>query len=75
MDWLTTGDQQGESLANEEFRQAIIDKILTSAPDTPILYYKDLGYMSHATIIGYLINNKELLFSGGRTTLNKGEAE
>lgn len=74
MDWLTTGDQQGEPLANEEFRRAIIDKILTSAPDTPILYYKDLGYMSHATIIGYLINNKELL-SNANPAPSKEEAE
>jgi hypothetical protein len=61
MTWLETGDQQGESLANEEFRQAVIGKILSSEKGTPILYYKDLGYMSHATIIGFYIENKDRL--------------
>nr|DAG25918.1 MAG TPA: hypothetical protein [Bacteriophage sp.]DAH37748.1 MAG TPA: hypothetical protein [Caudoviricetes sp.] len=26
-----------------------------------ILYYKELGYPSHATVLGYLIEHKELL--------------
>lgn len=59
--WLVKGTNFGEPLANEQFRQAVIQKILNSEPDTPILYYKELGMPSHATVIGYLINNKQLL--------------
>ena len=64
--WLTTGENFGESKATEEYRQAIIDKILSSSEDTPILYYKELGRPSHATIIGYLIRHKDLLSSTSR---------
>lgn len=59
--WLTTGNNFGEPKATEDYRQAIINKILSSPEGTPILYYKELGRPSHATIIGYLINHKELL--------------
>ena len=59
--WLTTGDNFGEAKATEEYRQAIIDRILSSSEDTPILYYKELGRPSHATVIGYLIRHKDLL--------------
>ncbi len=61
--WLTTGDNFGEAKATEEYRQAIIDRILSSSEDTPILYYKELGRPSHATVIGYLIRHKDLLSS------------
>lgn len=61
--WLTTGNNFGEAKATEEYRQAIIDRILSSSEDTPILYYKELGRPSHATIIGYLIRHKDLLSS------------
>lgn len=64
--WLTTGENFGESKATEEYRQAIIDKILSSSEDTPILYYKELGRPSHATIIGYLIRHKDLLSTSSR---------
>lgn len=58
--WLTTGNNYNESLATEEFRQAIINKILgTNTPN--ILYYKELNQPSHATVLGYLIQNKQLL--------------
>lgn len=58
--WLTTGNNYNEPLATEEFRQAIINKILgTNTPN--ILYYKELNQPSHATILGYLIQNKQLL--------------
>lgn len=60
-DWLVTGNNFGEEKANEAFRQAIINKILSSEQGTPILYYKELNRPSHATTIGYLINNKQLL--------------
>lgn len=59
-DWLITGNNFGESLATEEYRQAIINKI--KSIDTPnILYYKELNRPSHATVLGYLINHKDLL--------------
>lgn len=60
-DWLTTGNNFGEERATEELRQAIIKKILTSDTDTPILYYTELNRPSHATVVGYLIQNKNLL--------------
>lgn len=61
--WLTTGNNFGEAKATEGYRQAIIDRILSSSEDTPILYYKELGRPSHATVIGYLIRHKDLLSS------------
>lgn len=60
-DWIVTGDSQGNENATDEFRQAIIEKILDTPDDAPILYYKELGFPSHATVIGYLVNNKHLL--------------
>ena len=58
--WLVTGNNFGEAKATEEYRQAIIDKILST--ETPnILYYKELNRPSHATVLGYLIKHKELL--------------
>ena len=61
MDWLTTGNSFGEEKANVAFRNAIIEKILSSKKGTKILYYKELGQPSHATVIDYLINHKSLL--------------
>lgn len=60
-DWLTTGNNFGEAKATEEYRQAIIQKLLNTPVGTPILYYKELGRPSHATVLGYLINHKELI--------------
>lgn len=62
-DWLTTGNNFGNSRATEEFRQAIIQKILVTPENTPILYYTELGRPSHATVLGYLITNKQLINS------------
>lgn len=59
--WLVTGNNFGEAKATEEYRQAIINKILSSPENTPILYYKELGRPSHATVLGYLIKHKNLL--------------
>ena len=59
--WLVTGNNFGEAKATEEYRQAIINKILSSPENTPILYYKELGRPSHATVLGYLIRHKNLL--------------
>lgn len=73
-DWLVTGNNFGEVNATEEFRQAIINRILTSSVDTPILYYTELNRPSHATVIGYLINNKELL-NGNKQTVTEQNTE
>ena len=62
--WLVTGNNFGEAKATEEYRQAIINKILSSPENTPILYYKELGRPSHATVLGYLIRHKNLLSKG-----------
>lgn len=62
-DWLVTGNNFGETRANEEFRQAIVEKILNTPDNSPILYYTELNRPSHATVIGYLVNNKQLLQS------------
>lgn len=59
-DWLTTGNNFGNNLATEEFRQAIIQKLL-SIDEPNILYYTELNRPSHATVLGYLIKNKHLL--------------
>jgi hypothetical protein len=60
-DWLITGNNFGNTKATEEFRQAIINKILNTPVNSPILYYTELNRPSHATVIGYLVNNKYLL--------------
>lgn len=61
-EWLTTGIVHDEALATDKYRNAIIDKLLST--DKPeILYYKELGHPSHATVLGYLIEHKELLQS------------
>ena len=61
MDWLVTGENLGNSKATEEYRQAIINKILNTPNGSPILYYTELNRPSHATVLGYLVNHKELL--------------
>ena len=59
-EWLVTGNNFGNSKATEEYRQAIIDKL--KSIDTPnILYYTELNRPSHATVLGYLMEHKELL--------------
>lgn len=59
-EWLTTGVNYNEVLATDEYHNAIINKLLnTDKPE--ILYYKELGHPSHATVLGYLIEHKELL--------------
>lgn len=60
-DWLTTGTTFGNLLATEEYRQAIIKKLLETPSDAKILYYKELNRTSHANVIDYLIQNKHLL--------------
>lgn len=58
--WLITGNNFGNSKATAEYRLAIIQRILNTPEGSPILYYKELGRASHATILGYLVNHKEL---------------
>lgn len=60
-DWIVTGESFGESRANEEYRQAVISKILSTPEDAKVFYYTELNRPSHATVIGYLIRNKQLL--------------
>lgn len=72
-DWLVTGNNYGEPLATEEYRQAIINKLLNTEVNSPILYYKELNRPSHATVLGYLINNKDLLRGGAVTSTNNYE--
>ena len=60
-DWIVSGETFGNPRTLEEFRQAIIQKILSTPNDADVLYYTELGRPSHATVIGYLIKNKDLL--------------
>jgi len=59
--WIIKGTNFGNPKATERFRQAIIRKLLETPDGSPVLYYTELGRPSHATVIGYLINHKELL--------------
>lgn len=60
LNWIITGENYGNPKATEEYRQAIIERLrLTPTPN--ILYYKELGRPSHATVLNYLVRHKELL--------------
>lgn len=59
--WLTTGENFGNSKATEEYRQAILHKLISTPKGTNILYYTELNRPSHATVLGYLINHKEFI--------------
>ena len=63
LDWLLTGNNHGEEKASSAFRNAIIEKIISSSENTKVLYYTQPTEKihSHAIILGYLIRNKELL--------------
>ena len=55
--WMITGDNMGIATATPEYRQAIIDDIKSGKiKNSPILYYQEKGYATHATAIDYLIN-------------------
>ena len=60
-EWIVTGNNFGNTKATEAYRQAIINKLLNTPNGSPVLYYKELNRVSHATVLGYLINNKQLL--------------
>lgn len=74
-DWLVTGNNFGNEKATDEFRQAIIDKILSTPEGTPVFYYKELYRPSHATVIGYLINHKNLLTQKSTSTILQNNPE
>ena len=59
--WLTTGNNFGNPKATEEYRQAILHKLISTPKGTNILYYTELNRPSHATVLGYLINHKEFI--------------
>lgn len=55
--WMITGDNMGIATATPEYRQAIIDDIKSGKiKNSPILYYQEKDYATHATAIDYLIN-------------------
>jgi alkylated DNA repair dioxygenase AlkB len=55
--WMITGDNMGVSEATEEYRQAIINDIKSGKiTNSPILYYQEKNYATHATALDYLIN-------------------
>ena len=55
--WMITGDNMGITTATEEYRQAIIDDIKSGKiKNSPILYYQEKGFATHATALDYLIN-------------------
>lgn len=63
--WLHTGDNQGEPKATDEYRKAIMYRIMKSSPEyTKILYYEEKGYPTHATVIGWFIRNVNQLYFG-----------
>jgi hypothetical protein len=55
--WMTTGENLGNANATEEYRQAIINDIVSGKiKGSSILYYQEKGYATHATALDYLIN-------------------
>lgn len=59
--WIVTGNNYGNVKATNAFRNAIIEKIIQTPENTAVMYYTELNRPSHATVIGYLIQNKHLL--------------
>lgn len=73
-DWIVNNNSHGEEKATDEFRNAIIDKI--NSIDIPnILYYKEWGHHSHATALGYIIENKNTLLTKQETKEEKKEPQ
>ena len=57
IEWMITGDNFGNTNATEEYRQAIINDIKSGKIiKSPILYYEEKNYATHATALDYLIN-------------------
>jgi hypothetical protein len=58
--WMITGDNMGNDKAAPEYRQAIINDIQSGRiTNSPILYYQEKGFATHATALDYLINKYE----------------
>jgi predicted NAD-dependent protein-ADP-ribosyltransferase YbiA (DUF1768 family) len=58
--WMITGDNMGTAAATPEYRQAIIDDIKSGKiKGSPILYYAEKNYATHATALDYLINKHD----------------
>lgn len=60
--WLHTGQNFGEPNATEELRNAIINRLRSANENTAILYYRDIGRPSHATVLGYFMSHKDQLY-------------
>lgn len=57
IEWMTTGNNFGNANATKEYRQAIIKDIESGTiVNSPILYYEEKKYATHATALDYLIN-------------------
>ena len=57
IEWMINGNNFGNKDATEEYRQAIINDIKSGKiKKSPILYYEEKGYATHATALDYLIN-------------------
>ena len=57
IEWMITGNNFGNTNATEEYRQAIINDIKSGKIiKSPILYYEEKNYATHATALDYLIN-------------------
>jgi len=62
IEWMVTGNNQGNENATEEYRQAIIKDIKSGElKGSSILYYEEKGYPTHATALDYLIQNWDKL--------------
>lgn len=57
IEWMLTGNNFGVTNATDEYRQAIINDIKSGKiKNSPILYYQEKQYATHATALDYLIN-------------------
>ena len=57
IEWMITGNNFGNTNATKEYRQAIINDIKSGKIiKSPILYYEEKNYATHATALDYLIN-------------------
>ncbi len=57
IEWMTTGNDFGNTNATKEYRQAILKDIESGTIiNSPILYYEEKKYATHATALDYLIN-------------------
>jgi len=60
LEWMITGNNFGNTKATEDYRQAIINDIKSGKiVKSPILYYEEKGYATHATALDYLINKHD----------------